>query len=337
MHATPDMKGQCSMGHNRSLFSQRRKHLLKRIYIALTIAAFVGLAVCAVLIFRQKLSLTTFASYRPNEIQPKHKLKPAVPSVPKLVDLPNGYSIPILCYHDFREVGKHLHWATPPKRFEAQLQMLNALGFTFLTMSEAVELIRGNWDKPIPKFPIVVTIDDGYRSAYTVAYPLLSKYGAKATLFVYTNAIGKFGLSWEQLREMIQSGKVEVASHTVSHTLLSKLRKKLRAKEYRARVAYEFTMSKRLLEEKLGVKVKGLAYTGGIVDATSIELAREAGYEWATIIKPEPLTQRTNIYRIPRYGISNGTTVMVLRNWLMKRVFAMVRDTQQVNPYISPR
>ncbi|MFA4029714.1 MAG: hypothetical protein GDYSWBUE_001008 [Candidatus Fervidibacterota bacterium] len=247
-------------------------------------------------------------------------IAPTKPSIPQKVSLPSDYAIPILCYHDFRDSGKHRWWATPPKRFEAQLQMLNALGFTFLTMSEAVDLIQGRWNKPIPKRPVVITIDDGFRSAYKVAYPLLSKYGAKATLFVYTNAIGSFGLSWEQLREMTQSGRIEVASHTVTHPHpdhLKRLKKQYGVNGYRERLVYEFATSKRLLEQNLGVRVNGLAYTGGVVDAVAMEIARAVGYKWAVKIDPQPFKPTTDVYCIPRYAVNNGTTVMALRAWLM--------------------
>jgi len=228
---------------------------------------------------------------------------------------PEDYTIPVICYHDFREGGKHAYWAIPPKRFEAHLQMLTAMGFTFLKMSEAVELMQGRWNKPIPRRPIAITIDDGFRSAYTVAYPLLRKYKAKATLFVYTNAIGKFGLSWDQLREMVQSGIIEVASHTVSHIHPKRL-KKLNKDAYRERLAYEFITSKRILEEKLGITVNGLAYVGGVADAVTVEMAQKAGYRWAVRITPSPMTVQTNPYLIPRYGVSKQTTTMVLKAWL---------------------
>ncbi|MCS7253269.1 MAG: polysaccharide deacetylase family protein [Armatimonadota bacterium] len=213
--------------------------------------------------------------------------------------------------------------------------MLNALGFKFLTMSEAVEIMRGRWDKPIPKRPVVITIDDGFRSAYKIAYPLLSKHGAKATLFIYTNAVGRFGLSWGQLKEMVQSGRIEVASHTVTHTNPNSLKKRLSPDDYRERLVYEFIASKRLLEHKLGVKVNGLAYTCGIVDSVAMEIARAAGYKWAVTIAPKPFTPHTNPYRIPRYGVSNSTTVLVLRKWLTSKTFAFAQLSHPMNCKVS--
>lgn len=299
---------------------KRRRKLLALFAVLLGSCA---VAICLLLLPRVSLRERGVLQPAPKTPQLAKRSKPPKEESTTTFKPPVGYAIPILCYHDFREGGKHAYWAIPPKRFETHLQMLTAMGFTFLKMSEAVELMQGRWNKPIPRRPIVITIDDGFRSAYTVAYPLLRKYKAKATLFVYTNAIGKFGLSWDQLREMIQSGIVEVASHTVSHMHPKRLRK-LSRDAYRERLAYEFTTSKKILEENLGITVNGLAYTGGVADTVAVEMAREAGYRWAVKIAPLPMTAQTNLYLIPRYGISRQTTTMVLKAWLSQPRYGVV-------------
>lgn len=306
---------------------QRHKRRLK--FVCALIAMAIIALVAFVMIANHRMVLP--ASHH-EEVQCEST---AAPSEHQRAQLPSGYAIPVICYHDFRDSGKHRYWAISPKRFEAQLQMLNALGFTFLTMSEAVDLIQGRWNKPIPQRPIVITIDDGFRSAYSVAYPLLSKYGAKATLFIYTNAIGKFGLSWEQLREMIQSGRIEVASHTVTHpspNRLKRLKEKFGAKSYRECLMYEFATSKRLLEQNLGVEINGLAYPGGVVDAVAMETARAAGYKWAVKINPAPFKPDTNTYCIPRYAVNSSTTVMALKDWLTSKAFAFAQPIQSIRP-----
>jgi biofilm PGA synthesis lipoprotein PgaB len=65
----------------------------------------------------------------------------------------------------------------------------------------------------------VITFDDGDRSVYDYAFPILKRYGFKATFFVITDRVGKRWdglefLSWAQLREMKESGVFEIASHT---------------------------------------------------------------------------------------------------------------------------
>jgi len=253
-------------------------------------------------------------------------LKAPLPAPPVL---PSNYTVFALCYHDFRE--PNTKWSIPPKRLEAQLQMLRAMGFTFLTMSEAVALLSGKWRGPVPKRAVVLTVDDGFRSAYTVLFPLLRRYKAKATLFVYTSWLGKTSnaLTWEQLREMTQSGLVEIASHTVTHPYPRRLRK-LPDAQYRQRMWKEFVQSKQELEQRLGVRIAGLAYPGGYVDETLKELAKRAGYQWAVVVNPQPIRITSDRYALPRYGVSAQTSVAVLKAWVTKTPVRMASHRKQV-------
>lgn len=243
--------------------------------------------------------------------------------------LPQGYSVFILCYHDFGE--KPSKWSITPQRLEAHLQTLKDLGFSFLTVSEAVDLMTGRWHGDLPERAVVVTVDDGFRSAYTILFPLLKRYEAKATLFVYTDWIGKTSraLTWEQLREMAQSGLVEIASHTVTHTYPRLLKRMLSREQFRQRMLWEFAQSKKELEGRLGVNVNGLAYPGGQTDGTIKELAKEAGYRWAVAINPEPMTVNSDLYSLPRYGVNSETFVATLKTWVTKQPIQLVRHSKQ--------
>jgi len=258
----------------------------------------------------------------------EEKVIPVLPK-PKHPVLPPDYSIFVLCYHDFREQPNR--WSISPKRLEAHIQTLRALGFSFLTMSEAVDLLTGQWNGHLPEKAVVITADDGFRSAYTVLFPLLKHYNAKATLFVYTEWIGKTprALTWEQLREMAHSGLVEIASHTVTHIYPRRLKRSLSNEQFKRRIEWEFIQSKRELEQKLGVKVEGLAYPGGHVDETLKKLAQRAGYRWAAAINPKPITVGVDFYVLPRYGVSLKTTVVMLKAWVTKQPIQLVRYSKQ--------
>ncbi|MCS7185456.1 MAG: polysaccharide deacetylase family protein [Armatimonadetes bacterium] len=244
---------------------------------------------------------------------------------PKSQPLPPDYAVFVLCYHDFSDNPQK--WSITPQRLEAHLQTLKALGFTFLTVSEAVDLLSGRWRNSLPKRAVVITVDDGFQSAYTVLFPLLKRYGAKATLFVYTDWVGKRrgALTWEQLREMVQSGLVEVASHTVTHPYPRRLKRSLSYQQYRNRIKWELEQSKKELEQRLGIKVSGVAYPGGQVDGTMKSLAKRAGYLWAAVINPEPMTVGFDRYAIPRYGVSSDTTVAMLKTWVTKQPIQLAR------------
>ena len=81
------------------------------------------------------------------------------------------------------------------------------------------ELAAGQLDdgSPLPQKAVLLTFDDGYESNYTLAFPILREYGAKAAISLITSRIDERAdgfLTWDECREMAKSGLVEFASHT---------------------------------------------------------------------------------------------------------------------------
>ena len=76
----------------------------------------------------------------------------------------------------------------------------------------------------LPENSILITFDDGYKNNYTLAYPILKKYNMKATIFLNTRYVGKNEdyLTWDNVREMYESGLVDFQLHTHSHDLTIK-------------------------------------------------------------------------------------------------------------------
>lgn len=128
--------------------------------------------------------------------------------------LPSKDGIPVLLFH-------HI-WAndrTTPEAFEEMLIWLKKEGYQSIFVSELIGFSKMG-TKNLPKM-IVISFDDGYLDNYTRAFPLLIKYGFKATIFVITSKIfskpSNGYLSWQQLKQMVESGYIEVQSHSHSH------------------------------------------------------------------------------------------------------------------------
>ncbi|TCP95782.1 polysaccharide deacetylase [Cricetibacter osteomyelitidis] len=102
---------------------------------------------------------------------------------------------------------------------EFDLQMAHIQHKTTFKMEELKSL-----NYQLPKNSILVTFDDGYKSNYILAFPILKKYGIKATIFLNTRYIGtnEEYLNWDEIREMYQSGLVDFQLHTHSHGLTAK-------------------------------------------------------------------------------------------------------------------
>lgn len=184
--------------------------------------------------------------------------------------------IPILTYHNFT-TKESSSYKINIVEFEKQMDYLSAHNYSVISLSE---LLKGLRTGQLPPKPIVITIDDGFKSTYTLAYPVLKKYNFPATLFLYTNFIEKNNgsLTWEEIREMTKNN-IEIGSHTLSHCNLLKYKKNENYETYLTRIRREMFLSKEILESKIGRKVKFFAYPYGAYSSTIKDLAIQAGYK----------------------------------------------------------
>ena len=163
--------------------------------------------------------------------------------------------IPVLNYHQVEEKdGNPLTlW---PDQFEAQMAYLADEGYTTITIDEMMDALEGG--APLPEKPVIITFDDGYADNYEYAYPILKKYGFKATIFLiydFTNTYPNY-LTWAQIDEMKASGLIRFESHTMTHANLAELT------SYDD-LHHEIADSHDLLSEKLGYDMHYIAYPGG--------------------------------------------------------------------------
>ena len=91
--------------------------------------------------------------------------------------------------------------------FESQLKIFSS-NFNVLTVQDAGRLIK---DGNLPPRSICLTFDDGYKDNYTVALPLLTKYGLKGTFFIASGFLNG-GVMWN---DMI----TEIIRHTSKYSL----------------------------------------------------------------------------------------------------------------------
>jgi peptidoglycan/xylan/chitin deacetylase (PgdA/CDA1 family) len=152
----------------------------------------------------------------------------------------NKKSVPVLQYH-------HINWqkedknTLTPKEFEREMRYLSKKSYSPVFLEDLVNYLERK--KGLPPKPIAVTFDDGFKDNFIHAYPILERYNIKATIFVITSAIKEKAassafrshfeslrgtvlspegsddfLSWNQMREMENSGLIDIQSHTHSHS-----------------------------------------------------------------------------------------------------------------------
>ncbi|PIT89392.1 MAG: hypothetical protein COU27_00655 [Candidatus Levybacteria bacterium CG10_big_fil_rev_8_21_14_0_10_36_7] len=209
---------------------------------------------------------------------------------------PTNIRIPILLYHYVEYVKDKKDTArqdldTTPAIFEMQIATLKNAGFTFILASDVADILDGK--KPAPKNPILITFDDGYADFYTDAYPILKKYGAKATIYVVPGLINdKNYLTLKQLINLSKNENIEIGAHTISHAVLKNTTIE--------KVKYEVLGSKEMLEDMLGIEIVSFAYPYGDFDNQAIEIVKNAGFKTATSTILGVVVNETNRYLLHR-------------------------------------
>ncbi len=197
---------------------------------------------------------------------------------------PVAQRVPILCYHRFTAQSRRRSaMEVSAADFEAQLRLLHDQGYTIIPLSQLGAFLEGRAE--LPDKPVALTIDDGYRSAYTVAWPLLRKYDAPATLFIYSGFVGAGeALSWPQLAELQASRLVDVQAHSKTHADLTRRRPGEGEGGLQRRLAAEFGESRDIIGVHIGVRPTMFAYPYGAANAAVVDYARRAGWSMALTV-----------------------------------------------------
>jgi peptidoglycan/xylan/chitin deacetylase (PgdA/CDA1 family) len=225
----------------------------------------------------------------------------------------------IFCYHRFVDKVRYPGTEITPAAFEAQMKDLKDKGITVISLQDLLAWKRG--EKNIPPRCAVITFDDGWKTQYDVAWPILKKFGYPVTLFIYTEGVrgGSLGggeaITWEQLADMRDNG-VDIEAHSATHQDLreghavtviepggKRSRKKLTGADYEKWIQNEVVGCKELLEQRLGIKVNCFAVPFGNYNEHVKELARNAGYDAMFTVYGQPITFTSPMDSIGRYAI----------------------------------
>ena len=127
--------------------------------------------------------------------------------------------IPIFVYHDLVEDESQVEYdymQTTIDVFENQITTLMSLGYKPITYQDLVDYKNGT--KAIPKWSFIITFDDGYEGVYKYAFEIAKKYNIPITSFAIDDKVGEPGYyTWEQAKEMHDSGLVSIYSHGLTH------------------------------------------------------------------------------------------------------------------------
>lgn len=245
----------------------------------------------------------------------------------------NAKGIPILMYHKFDAEGNALQGInTSPLNFKEQLQLLKANGYTAITTEQLMDYQLKK--RALPEKPFMITLDDGYESVYTEAFPILQELEMPAVLFVITSHIEsgeRFGvpmMTWEQMKEMSDSGLIEIGNHTHDFHWrgndnqrgyeamilnMTKDGKPLSDERRFAQIVVDLTTAHQLIEENVGVAPISFSYPYGVFDDIAEKAVKKAGYGVAHSIVEGANFPGDDLLRLKRTGINDETNALQLK------------------------
>jgi peptidoglycan/xylan/chitin deacetylase (PgdA/CDA1 family) len=250
--------------------------MAKKLLLTASILAASILVLVALLAFLRPLETPT------SETCSDHLEPPLVSSV---------VGIPILMYHELGDAPNELY--VSPGQFIAQMDYLVEHGYTTISFED----LLAHWadGAPLPKNPVLITFDDGYSSAYSVAFEVLAERGLTATFFITTGMVGEPNhVTWPQLVEMSLAG-FTIASHSVSHAYLATCDA--------AALQKELGLSKQVLEENLSIDVVALSYPFGQFNEDVVRTACECGYQVAVTTRVGLAFKGQDIMALPRLPV----------------------------------
>lgn len=237
----------------------------------------------------------------------------------------SGIELPVLMYHAICESpSKEGRFVITKDALEKDLKYLKEEGYTTISSAELIDFVENG--TPLPDKPVLLTFDDGYYNNYCYAYPLLKKYNAKAIISIigkHTDMYSKISednpayshITWDQAREMIESGLVEIQNHSYDSHTTDKGRDGTKKKNGESAAAYSEYIHDDIgrlqseIKENLGYTPIVFTYPFGSISEASYDILEEMGFrvtlscaEKTNVIKKRDLKC---LYRLGRFLRTN--------------------------------
>ena len=258
----------------------------------------------------------------------------------------------ILCYHEVASKDEAVspEFAISPVNLLRQIEWLEARGHHFVSLQQVIDARAGR--ARLPSRPVLLSFDDGYASIHRNAWPVLKLYRIPAVVAVVGQWLESEGsvdvdgqrlsrdlfMSWAQLREMKDSGLVEIASHThdlhrgiignpqgnlqpaaTTRRFLGESLGYEREPDYRERVLADLRRNSRLIRFNLGDAPRAVVWPYGSHNTAGHELAREAGLSVGLTLDDGGNDDSVPLHSLRRILVDAGTTLKDLERELRVR------------------
>lgn len=217
-----------------------------------------------------------------------------------------------------------INYHDTPKRFEYNFErqlIFYKKYFCSVDLKNLECLLNGKWKK---KPGLIISFDDGLKSNYDVAMPLLEKYGFIGWFFIPVGLIGTGRckdfhhtgdencsyMSWNEIMELNKNHII--GCHTLTHCRLFNSLSEEKLKR-------EIVDSKKILEDRLNSKNDIFCWVGGEEDTyttKAVKYIRQAGYKYSFMTNNEPITNITNRFQLQRTNIEVNWPLHLVKFYL---------------------
>lgn len=217
--------------------------------------------------------------------------------------------VAVLGYHNFSNTKPVSEMRMRTSEFCCQMQYIHDAGLSVITMEDFLQWLRG--ERLLPERCVLITLDDGWKSVYTDAYPVMRAYGYPFTIFLYTKYIQVQGdsMTKAQIAEMQGQGAT-VGSHSTSHLYPKSWKRYGRdAEKYAQQVQTEIVDSQPKLQEMFGT-CSAYCYPGGYNTPPMLEALRRSPFRAAFTVLEAKVTAEEDPYLVHRYMVfGNNPTI----------------------------
>jgi biofilm PGA synthesis lipoprotein PgaB len=271
-------------------------------------------------------------------------------------------SFRVLCYHDVRDNLAESMQAWPDATAIDTSELIRHFswllenGYHPVSLQQIADAREGR--ARLPEKAVLLTFDDGYKSVYTKVFPLLKQFGFPAVVAIVGDWIEtppaspvRYGdqllarsniVVWSELREMVASGLVEVASHShAMHTGVTanpqgnsvpaaiarrywpQTSRYESEEEYAARVKADLKRNADLIQRELAVRPRAMVWPYGVYNLKTAEWAAEAGMPITMNLERGPNTVQDSLRQIRR--------TLVTQNRGLSGLIEMLRESARVS------
>ena len=249
------------------------------------------------------------------------------PKVQTVSTQSDSVQLPIIMYHSLlKDTKLQGQYVISPDKFEDDLKKITEEEYTTITVKDLTDYVYNN--KDLPKKPIMLTFDDGYYNNYLYAYPLLKKYECKAVISPIAYYSEKYSettdtpspsyshCTWSQLKEMEESGYVEIQNHSYNmHSQSERLgigkKQGESDNEYRSVITEAISTAQKMFKENLNITPTAFVYPFGATTDLSEDIIKNLSFKCSISCEERINTitkDKDSLYMLGRFLRTNKIT-----------------------------